>query len=186
VTRGGWTDLFYDHTDPARLARTADGRIHLMPAELQTVLGKEGRGRRLYLDVALDEGEERGDYPLRLIPFRVSTLASGTLPLERWLAEQPTIFPNVLWEPWVEVHPETARAQGFSDGTKVWVVSARGRYRARLKVFPGTAPDNVCAPYGLRQPDGAPANPLQLLGETTDPLTGLLSWYSTFVRLERA
>ncbi len=186
VTRGGWTDLFYDHTDPARLARTADGRIHLMPAELQTVLGKEGRGRRLYLDVALDEGEERGDYPLRLIPFRVSTLASGTLPLERWLAEQPTIFPNVLWEPWVEVHPETARAQGFSDGTKVWVVSARGRYRARLKVFPGTAPDNVCAPYGLRQPDGAPANPLQLLGESTDPLTGLLSWYSTFVRLERA
>ncbi|HEY5647199.1 MAG TPA: molybdopterin-dependent oxidoreductase, partial [Pseudomonadales bacterium] len=186
VERGGWTDLYYDDTDPAGLARTADGRIHLMPEKLQAALDEEGRGRKPYLNVALAEAEPRGDFPLRLIPYRASTLASGTLPLERWLAEQPTIFPNVLWEPWVEVHPETARARGFSDGTRVWVVSARGRYRARLKLFPGTAPDNVCAPYGLRQPDGGLVNPLQLLGGSTDPLTGLLSWYSTFVRLERA
>ncbi len=185
VEHGGWTDLFYDDTDPARLARTADGRIHLMPEELQAALDEEGRGRKPYLNVALDEAGERGDFPLRLIPYRASTLASGTLALERWLAEQPTIFPHVQWETWVEVHPETARAWGFSDGTMVWVVSARGRCRARLKVFLGTAPENVCAPYGPRHPDGEPANPLQLLDGTTDALTGLPSWSSTFVRLER-
>lgn len=186
VERGGWTDLFYDETDPARVARTPDGRIHLMPEELRAALNAEGRGRRPYLNVATETAIASDEFPLRLIPYRVSTLASGTLALERWLAEQPTVIPNVLWTPWVEVHPETARALGIGDATTVWVVSARGRYRARLEVFPGTDRENVCAPYGLRHPDGELANPLQLLDGSTDPLTGLPSWFTTFVRLEQA
>jgi anaerobic selenocysteine-containing dehydrogenase len=181
VEGGGWTDLFYDDTDPAGVARTAEGRIELMPEQLQAVLDAEGRGRQMY-----NVATEATVAPLRLIPYRVSTLASGTLARERWLAEQPTIFPHVHWTPWVEVHPETAHAQGLDDGTMVWVVSARGRYLARLKVFPGTARANVCAPYGLRHPDGELANPLQLLDGSTDPQTGLLSWFSTLVRLEQA
>jgi anaerobic selenocysteine-containing dehydrogenase len=68
----------------------------------------------------------------------------------------------------------------------VWVVSSRGRYRARLKVFPGTAPGQVNAPYGLKHEGGELANPFQLLDGSTDPLTGLAAWNSTFVRLERA
>jgi anaerobic selenocysteine-containing dehydrogenase len=68
----------------------------------------------------------------------------------------------------------------------VWVISPRGRYRARLKVFAGTAHGNVGAPYGLVHPDGESANPLQLLDGTADTLTGLPSWFTTFVRLEQA
>jgi anaerobic selenocysteine-containing dehydrogenase len=185
VERGGWTDLFYDHSDPHRLARTDSGRIELVPAVLLSALGSEGSGRRLYLDVATRTAEGSAELELRLLPYRVSTLASGTLALERWLAEQPGIFPDVLWHPWVEVAPETAEALGLSDDTLVWVATPRGRYRARLKVFPGAAPETVCAPYGLRQSDGQLANPLQLLDGSTDPLTGLPSWSSTFVRLER-
>ncbi len=185
VERGGWTDLYYDDTDPARITRRPDGRIDLMPEELGRALEAEGRERRPYINVATEVAATE-EYPLRLIPYRVSTLASGTLALERWLLEQPSIFPHILWAPWVEVHPEKARELGFGDGTMVWVVSARGRYRARLKVFPGTAPENVCAPYGLRHPEGELANPLALLDGSTDPLTGLPSWSSTFVRLERA
>ncbi|NIN71621.1 MAG: molybdopterin-dependent oxidoreductase [Gemmatimonadetes bacterium] len=186
VERGGWTDLFYDHTDPYRLAQTDSGRIELMPAALLSALAEEGSELRPYLDVATQTAVDSTEFGLRLIPYRVSTLASGTLYLERWLAEQPGIFPDVLWHPWVEVAPETAHALGLSDDTLVWVVSPQGRYRARLKVFPGTAPETVCAPYGLRQPEGEPANPLRLLDSTNDPLTGLPSWSSTFVRLERA
>ncbi len=186
VERGGWVDLFYDDTDPARLARTQDGRIRLMPAELLRAVDAVGRGRELYVDLAVEGAVAPDDFPLRLIPYRVSTLASGTVALERWLAEQPSIFPNVTWIPWVEVHPETARELGLSDGTEVWVVSPAGRHRARLKEFPGTARDNVCAPYGLRHPDGAVASPLQLLDGSADPLTGLPSWFTTYVRVERA
>jgi anaerobic selenocysteine-containing dehydrogenase len=186
VERGGWADLFYDDTDPDRLARTDSGRIELMPAGLLRALDGEEPRRRLYVDVSIEGEAHSDDYPLRLMPYRVSTLASGTLALERWLVSQPGIYPEVHWVPWVEVAPETAGALGFGDNTLVWVISPHGRYRARLKLFKGTAPENVCAPYGLRHPDGEAANPLQLLNGAADPLTGLRSWFSTFVRLERA
>jgi anaerobic selenocysteine-containing dehydrogenase len=186
VERGGWADPWHDDSDPARLARTSDGRIHLMPTELLQALAASGQEREPYIHLAVEGDAAPSDFPLRLIPYRVSTLASGTVALERWLAEQPSIFPNVTWIPWVEVHPETARELGLSDGTEVWVVSPAGRHRARLKEFPGTARDNVCAPYGLRHPDGAVASPLQLLDGSADPLTGLPSWFTTYVRVERA
>ena len=186
VDHGGWADLFYDHTDPARLARTPSGRIVLMPDALREALAVEGRSRAPYRLATSPGAIPPVEFPLRLLPYRVSTLASGTLGLQPWLAEAPTILPELHWLPWVEVHPRTAEALGIDDGAMVWVVSARNRYRARLKAFPGTAPENLNAPYGLRHPDGQLANPLQLLDGSTDPLTGITSWFSTFVRLERA
>ncbi len=186
VERGGWTDPFFDHTDPARLAQTASGRVELMPDAFARGAVAAGLGPASYLALDTVKSAASTDFPLRLIPYRLSTLASGTLALERWMSEAPSLFPNVHWNPWVEVHPETARALGFHDSDYVWVVSSRGRIRAQLKVFPGTAPDNVCLPYGLRHPDGALANPLQLLDGDHDVLSGLASWSSTFVRLERA
>ena len=186
VVRGGWTDLFHDENDPAGLARTPDGRIQLMPAPLQRALDAEGRGRRPYV---LDGGvaiRQPDEFPLRLIPYRVSTLSSGTLSLEPWLAEQPTIFADRYWLPWVEINPGTAAALGLDEGADVWIRSPRGSYRARLKMFAGVAPDTLCAPYGPRHADGSLANPLQLLDGSTDPLTGLPCWFTSAVRLERA
>lgn len=187
VDRGGWTDLLFDGTDPARLARTASGRIDLMPDALLRALTAEGKGREPYAALragGVSQAPPTHEYPLRLIPYRVSTLASGSLGLEAWLAEQPSLTLDVHWIPWVEVSPATASQFGLDDGTMVWVVSTRGRYQARLRHFPGTAPGQVNAPYGLKHPDGAVANPYQLLDGTTDPLTGLAAWHATFVRLE--
>jgi anaerobic selenocysteine-containing dehydrogenase len=186
VERGGWTDLFYDHTDPSRTAQTSSGRIDLMPDALLRAIDAEGGDRTPYIDVAAEATIAEDQFPLRLMPYRVSTLASGTLAFERWLVEQPGLFPEVHWAPWVEVAPATAAAMGLADGTMVWVTSRRGRYRARLKIFPGTAAENVCAPYRLQSPEGESANPLQVLEPSSDSLTGLSNWYSTFIRLERA
>jgi anaerobic selenocysteine-containing dehydrogenase len=183
VERGGWTDLF---SAGATLARTRSGRIELMPPDLEQTLADVGSTSAPYIDVATVGSEPDAEFPLRLLPYRVSTLASGTLGLQRWLAERPGLFPEVHWTPWVEVAPTTAEGLGMADATPVWVISRRGRYRALLKRFPGTAPENVCAPYGLRHPDGELANPLALLDGTRDPLTGLPAWSTTFVRLERA
>lgn len=188
VLRGGWTDLLYDGTDPARLARTRSGRIELLPAALQRILSAAGEGRQPYAAMrALPPAAPAShEFPLRLIPYRVSTLASGTIGLQAWLAEQPSLTLDVHWVPWVEVHPSTASGLGLDDGAMVWMISARGRVRVRLRLFPGTAAGLVNAPYGLKHPNGELANPLQLLDGSTDPLTGLTSWTSTFVRLERA
>lgn len=190
VERGGWADLLYDGADPARLAQTPSGRIELLPDAVRRARRprSEGSGREepwVTLRPPSGAGGTR-EFPLRLMPYRVSTLASGTIGLEAWLAEQPALFPDVHWVPWVEIHPATAAGLGLGDATAVWVVSPRARYRARLKLFPGTAPGHLGAPYGLRHPDGALANPLQLLDGATDSVTGLAAWFSTFVRLERA
>jgi anaerobic selenocysteine-containing dehydrogenase len=191
VEQGGWTDLLYEGTDPARLSRTASGRIELMPDSLLRALRAEGKERQPYAALRPSAtpaaaGTAPTTYPLRLVPYRMSTLSSGTIHLEPWLAEQPSLTLDVHWLPWIEVHPTTAAALGLGDGAMVWVVSARGRFRARLRLFLGTAPGQVNAPYGLKHPGGELANPLQLLDGATDPLTGLAAWYSTFVRLERA
>ncbi len=186
VERGGWTDLYYDDTDPAYLSAWPDGRIHLLPAMLLDALDAEEGDREPYIDVATQGAAEADEYPLHLIPYRLSTLASGTLSLERWLAERPSLFPEVYWRPWVEVNPVTARELGLDNDTRIWVVSPSGRYGARVKVFSGAARRTVSAPYGLRHPDGRVASPLQLLDDSVDPLTGLRSWSSTRVRLERA
>jgi anaerobic selenocysteine-containing dehydrogenase len=182
VDAGGWMDLYYDDTDPARIARTPDGRIRLLPAELDA----RGSEANPYADVGPGDGSSDDEYPYRLLPYRFSTLSSGSARLQRWMVEKPTIFPDVHYDPWVEVNPSTVRELGLTDGDYVWVVSRRGRYRARLKAFPGTAPENICAPYGLKHPDGELASPLQILDGAEDPLTGVTSWSSTAVRLDQA
>ncbi len=187
VQRGGWSDVLYDFTDRGGVARTPSGRIELLPESLIRALEAEEAPRSAYLDVGAPDAAPDRAFPLRLLPYRVSTLASGTLHLQRWIAEQPDVLHHVYWSPWVGVHPETAHALGLEEGALVWVISAQGRYRARVNHFPGTAADQVCAPYGLRHPDGELANPLRLLDRSQDRLmTGLSCWYSTFVRLERA
>lgn len=180
LERGGWADLFYDDTDPAKVARTADDRIAMLPPQLV------GARRGLYAVAEPPESKPATEFPLRLIPYRVAAIASGGVSLQPWLWEQPTVLPDQHWVPWVEVHPATADALGLTERAMVWVVSPRGRYRARIKIFPGVAKENVNAPYGLRHPSGEPANPLQLLNGGGDPLTGLSAWFTTFVRLEPA
>ncbi len=180
VERGGWVDLFYDDTDPARLVGSRSGRIELMPQELVERVGS------LEASIVPTEQEHPPEeFPLRLIPYRLSTLSSGTVGLERWLAEQPALFPEGHWVPWVEVSPHDADVMGIGNGTMVWVTSPDGRYQARLTVSHGTAPETVCAPYGMRHPDGRVANPFALLNGEADSLTGLPAWSTTFVRLER-
>jgi len=186
VERGGWADMFYDDTDPDRFARTRNGRIDLLPAAVRDALETGGTGTQLHVPGPDPGPGTDSTYPLRLLPYRVSTLASDTIGLERWLAEQAATFPDVQWTPWVMAAPATARAHGLEEDSVVWIVSPRGRYRARLKLSPGTAPGTVCAPFGPRHPDGELANPLGLLEHATDRLTGLPAWFTTFVRLERA
>ena len=184
VERGGWVDPFYDYMDPDHLARTRSGRVELLPVTVTRALEANGGDLHLYGHGADGEGRDEA-YPLRLLPYRVSTLASDTIGLERWMAEQPTVFPDTQWIPWITISPGTAAALDLPENILVSVVSRRGRYRARLKISPGTAPLTVCAPVGLRHPDGEAADPLSILDPETDPLTGVPAWHTTFVRLER-
>ncbi|MFQ5550661.1 MAG: molybdopterin dinucleotide binding domain-containing protein, partial [Gemmatimonadales bacterium] len=139
-----------------------------------------------YLDIVTPDTAAPLEYPLRLLPYKFSTLSSGSMRWERWLLEQPSNMHEIHYDPWVEVGPATARELDLAEGSAVWVVSRQGRCQARVTISSGTAPHTVCVPYGPVHADGRVANPLRLLVNESDPLTGLQSWFTTFVRLERA
>ena len=84
-------------------------------------------------------------------------------------------------DPLVEIHPETAAAQGIGDGDWVWIESPEGRVQMRARLDDGLAPDVVCAQHGWWFPEEGPpdygwkrSNANQLFGDLSgyDPETG--------------
>lgn len=60
-------------------------------------------------------------------------------------------------DPVVEIHPDTARAEGIADGEWVVLESPRGRIRQRAKITAGIRPNVVSAQHAWWFPEkGAP------------------------------
>lgn len=189
---GGWFDPFIEEAAPHELSELPDGKLALLSPEVRRRLAS-GPGAPAWLvrpGRAAPNREPRSDaYPLRLIPYRMMTLSSGTTALTPWLLEREEPLVGASWEVWVEVHPETARRLRLRNRQLVRVVSAKGSFRARLHLFAGAAPDTVAAPYGLHTDvDGwgrlAPANPLAAVGPARDAASRLPDWAGAQVRLE--
>lgn len=194
---GGWFDPYHEDRSQAAASRRPDGRCALFPEEARRRISAAVPGLpEGFLPIyepgtTPERGREgiEGARRLRLMPYRVMTLASGMTPLMPWLLENLGPLTGSAWEPWVEIHPETAREWDVHAGQKVRVVSEHGAFMARLCVFQGAQPGVLNAPYGLHSSvDGwepfEPSNPLAAVGPTRDPVTGLPDWYSTHVRIE--
>lgn len=54
-------------------------------------------------------------------------------------------------DPWVHIHPETAKARGIEDGDWVRVESPHGWVKLRAKYFPGIRPDTLMGLHGWWQ-----------------------------------
>ncbi len=189
---GGWFDPIYDYDDRSGISQHPDGRAWIFPAEARQRLGRSGQKlAENFLPITVGTAPDDnagGGFPLRLIPYRVLTLASGGTALMPWLLEHLGVALGNAWETWVEINPETARELGLQSGQRVRAESPDGRFEAVVRVFAGAQPGVVNVPYGLHtqvngwgQPRGA--NPLAAVGSHVDEVTGLPDWYSTRVRL---
>ncbi len=183
LDRGGWFDPYYDYNDRSATSAHPGGKAWIFPpdADLAERVSTPPSG-------SASTAEEDDAYPLRIVPYRVMTLASGGTPLMPWLLENLGLLTGDAWETWAEIHPETGRALGLSSGQRVRVESGSGAFRARLRFFPGAQPGLLNVPYGLHTRvagwgDVEPANPLRAVGAGRDPVTGLPDWYSTRVRV---
>ena len=191
---GGWFDPSYDYHDRSAVSQHPDGRVWIFPAEARRRLA--GSGESLaegFLpmtaeDAGTSEAAAPAEFPLRLIPFRVLTLASGSTPTMPWLLEHLGVLTEHAWETWAELNPETAEGLGLQSGQRVRIESAVGAFEATLRLFNGAQPGVVNVPYGLHtrvdgwgEPRGA--NPLVAVGRQVDPVSGLPDWYSTRVRV---
>ncbi len=188
---GGWFDPHYDYNDRSAASQFADGRIRVFSLQARRRVAstvpdlEEGF---LPLEKTPEPAEPAGDYPLRLIPYRVMTLASGGTALLPWLLEDLGVLTGDAWETWAEINPGTGRRLGLVSGQMVRIESETGGFRARLRFFPGAQPGAVNVPYGLHSAvegwgRAGGSNPLAAVGPRRDPSTGLPDWYSSRVRV---
>ncbi len=190
---GGWFDPIHDYDDRSGASQHADGRVWMFPADARRQLQRGGGALAdgfLPIDesAAVDPTVPGRLFPLRLIPFRVLTLASGGTSLMPWLLEHLGVLNGDAWETWAELNPETARQLGLNAGQRVRVESEAGSFETTVRIFAGAQPGVVNVPYGLHTRaqgwgDARIANPLAAIGARVDPVAGLPDWYSTDVRL---
>jgi anaerobic selenocysteine-containing dehydrogenase len=62
-------------------------------------------------------------------------------------------------DPIVEIHPDTARENGISDKSWVWIEGVRGRVKRLAKITPVVHPKTVMAPHGWWYPEQEGADP---------------------------
>jgi anaerobic selenocysteine-containing dehydrogenase len=189
---GGWFDPFYDYHDRSGTSQHSDGRVWIFPPEARRRLGASGEPlAEGFLPVSTGTSSEEpvtNPESLRLIPYRVMTLASGGTALMPWLLENLGVLTGDAWETWAEMNPETARRLGLHSDQRVRIESADGAFEATLRLFPGAQPGVVNVPYGLHTSVAGwgacrGANPLVAVGRRVDPLTKLPDWYSTDVKV---
>jgi len=124
---------------------------------------------------------------LHLVPSARLGLFDGRHANLPWLQESPDQIAKVVWDSWVEMHPDTAAKMGISNLQLVRVTSAQGSVELRVVLLKGVHKDAVAIPLGQgheslgRYAKGLGVNPLKILDKTADSKTGELAMYSTRV-----
>ncbi|UCF18389.1 MAG: molybdopterin-dependent oxidoreductase [Gemmatimonadota bacterium] len=137
-------------------------------------------------DSTLDGGAAE---PLTLLTYASPNLYDGRGANKAWLQELPDPVTKVVWNSWLEIHPDLADQLGVRNGDLVTVSSPAGRLDAPVYVYRGIRPDTVAIPIGQghvhygRSASGRGVNPLTLLSAATDRASGGRAWLSTRVSL---
>jgi anaerobic selenocysteine-containing dehydrogenase len=161
---GGWWSM-----DDQRIAPTA----------------AEALSRSLEIEPAQFDGE--GEF--HFLPF-VSPVLGEAGANKPWLQEVPDPTTTVMWNTWVEVHPETADRLGIEDQDIVRVISPTGSLEATVYRYPAIRPDTVAMPFGQGHTvygqfaEGRGVNPTELLGTRLNA-AGDLAFGSMKVRVEK-
>lgn len=115
-------------------------------------------------------------------------LGDGSGANRPWLQETPHPMTTVIWNSWVEIHPETAARLGLKDDDVVRISSPVGEIEAVVYQYPGIRPDTIAMPFGQghtalgRYAEGRGANPAVLIPVLFNP-SGDLSYGDARVTL---
>jgi assimilatory nitrate reductase catalytic subunit len=117
------------------------------------------------------------EFPFVLTTGRIaSQYQSGTQ--SRRVAELASVEP----EPFVEIHPETARGLGIADGDPVVLTTRRGQARLRARLSSDIRFDTLFAPFHW----GAAASANALTISARDPISKMPEFKVCAVKIERA
>ena len=123
----------------------------------------------------------------QLVVYPTAQFYDGRGANRSWMQEQPDAITKVVWNSWVEMHPEMAESLGVDRGDVVRVESDQGAIEAPVYVYRGIRPDTVAIPLGQghteygRHARNRGVNPLDLLAANADPGSGALAYAGTAV-----
>jgi molybdopterin-containing oxidoreductase family iron-sulfur binding subunit len=86
---------------------------------------------------------------------------------------------TVMWNTWVEIHPDTAHHLGIHDDDIVKISSEAGEIEAPVYLYPAIRPDTIAIPFGQghtalgRYAQGRGSNPANLLSVSLNPAEDL-------------
>lgn len=108
-----------------------------------------------------------------------------------WLQEITDPLTKIAWDNWIEVHPETARQLGVTEGDVVRVSSPYGQIELPVYLYAFMRPDTVAIPFGQghteygRYAQHRGANPAALLSPQPETVSGGVAWHAVKVGLQR-
>ncbi len=98
------------------------------------------------MEVASPQFDGNGEY--YLFPFLSPFLSDGSGANKPWLQETPDPVTTVMWNTWVEIHPDTADKLGLKDDDIVKITSPFGEIEASVYRYPAIRPDTIGIPFG--------------------------------------
>lgn len=108
-----------------------------------------------------------------------------------WLQELPDAITTAVWDSWVEIHPDTAKKMGVSEGDFLSVESPYGKIETQAYIYRGIRPDTVAIQIGLghkgygRYAKDRGVNPIDILPNAIDETSGGFAWLSTRVKVSK-
>lgn len=174
------SDAEYDRLQPVQWPVPAGGTPGRRPFEDGRFFTADGRARFVAVGAHAPAEAPGGDYPLVLNTGRIR---------DQWHTMTRTgksaRLSGHIVEPFAQIHPEDAEAQGIAEGDLVQVESRRGRIVVRARIDAGQRPGSVFVPMHWNDQFAACAAVDTLTGAFTDPLSGQPEFKHTPVRIAR-
>ncbi|MDA2918799.1 molybdopterin-dependent oxidoreductase [Desulfobacterota bacterium AH_259_B03_O07] len=132
-----------------------------------------------------------GDGDFYLISYPSYRYYDGRGANKPWLQELPDALTTAVWDSWVEIHPDTAKKMGITEGDFVTIESPYGKIETQAYVYKGIRPDTIATPLGLghksygRYAKDRGVNPVEILPAAVDDISGGFAWLSTKVNVTK-
>ncbi len=180
--KGGWWDPVYNSGEWDRVFKTPSKKFEFYSQLLKQRLKDQAVKEDKFYFPNPSTPEKNEEYPLYLRVFPLHALSTERDLPSPWLKDTAGFYQKEKWHPWVEINPEKAKELGIADTDLIWVESSKGRIKLKARLFPGTMPEVVGIPFGFE--DGKEDfNPVKIITEKPDPISGLANWGETRVKL---
>jgi hypothetical protein len=144
--KGGWVDPYV--SDSTRRQRTMgrDGQINLKVLADALPVSEILSGNLFPVGPRRDDGQWTTITALPASILALSALPFGNVP---HLLEFPEPGLTYGWEPWLELHPETAAVVGVNEDDRVIIRSLDGERECRIVINDALQPDVAAIPFEM-------------------------------------